>query len=144
MRFWTKTTKSARLGVCATLAAIALTAAACGSGGGSSGTGGSTGASGTPKQGGSLTVLEGSGFAGQWPAGLDPATNTNGAANQPYMDSIYGQMFELGSGGKIIPDMATGCTITNGGKTYTLTLRQGVKFTDGTPFNAGGRLEHPA
>ncbi|MGE5135349.1 MAG: ABC transporter substrate-binding protein [Gemmatimonadota bacterium] len=136
MRFWTKTTKSARLGVCATLAAIALTAAACGSGGGSSSTGGSTGASGTPKQGGSLTVLEGSGFAGQWPAGLDPATNTNGAANQPYMDSIYGQMFELGSGGKIIPDMATGYTITNGGKTYTLTLRPGVKFTDGTPFNA--------
>jgi peptide/nickel transport system substrate-binding protein len=134
VRFWTKTTKSARLGVGATLVAVALAAAACGSsGGGGTASGGPTG---TIQHGGSLTVLEGSGFAGQWPAGLDPATNTNGAANQPYMDSIYGQMFELGPNGKIVPDLATGYVFTNGGKTVTISLRHGVTFTDGTAFNA--------
>ncbi|MDR0344057.1 MAG: ABC transporter substrate-binding protein [Nocardiopsaceae bacterium] len=132
---WTKKRQPARLGLAAAAVAVALVAAACGSGGGG-GTGGSGSVTGTPKHGGALTVLEGSGFAGQWPAGLDPATNTNGAANQPYMDSIYGQMFELGSKGKIIPDLATGYKFSNGGKTVTISLRHGVNFTDGTPFNA--------
>jgi peptide/nickel transport system substrate-binding protein len=95
VRFLHKTRKSARLGVSATLLVAALAAAACGSGGSSSGTSGGTSAA--PHQGGSLTVLEGSGFSGAWPAGLDPATNTNGAADQSYMDSIFGQLFELGS-----------------------------------------------
>lgn len=133
---WTKKRQPARLGLAAVAVAVMLVAAACGSGGGG-GTGGSGSVTGTPKHGGTLTVLEGSGFAGQWPAGLDPATNTNGAANQPYMDSIYGQMFELGSKGKIIPDLATGYKFSNGGKTVTISLRHGVNFTDGTPFNAG-------
>jgi peptide/nickel transport system substrate-binding protein len=88
-----------------------------------------------PKHGGSLTVLEGAGYAGNWP-GLDPATDTDGAANQSYMDAIYGELFELGAGGKTIGDLATGYTFANGGKTVTITLRQGVKFSDGTPVNA--------
>jgi len=132
VRFWNKTTTPARLGVCATLLALTLAAAACGSGG----TGASGGASATPHAGGSLTVLEDSGYEGAWPAGLDPATNTSGAADQSYMDSIYGQLFELGSHGKIIPDMATGYAFSNGGKTVTIHIRPGMKFTDGTPFNA--------
>jgi peptide/nickel transport system substrate-binding protein len=130
--FWNKTTTPARLGVSATLLALTLAAAACGSGG----TSASSGASATPHAGGSLTVLEDSGYEGAWPAGLDPATNTSGAADQSYMDSIYGQLFELGSHGKIIPDMATGYTFSNGGKTVTIHIRPGMKFTDGTPFNA--------
>jgi peptide/nickel transport system substrate-binding protein len=101
---------------------------------GSSGTSKSSTPSGT-HSGGSLTVLEGTGFVGSWP-GLDPATDTDGAANQSYMDSIFGELFELGSGGKIIPDLATGYTFVNGGKTVDITLRQGVTFSDGTPFNA--------
>jgi peptide/nickel transport system substrate-binding protein len=88
-----------------------------------------------PKHGGSLTVLEGAGFAGNWP-GLDPATDTDGAANQSYMDSIFGELFELTAGGKITGDLATGYSFTNGGKTVNITLRKGVKFSDGTPFNA--------
>ena len=133
MRFWNKTTKPGRLGVSATLLAAALAAAACGSGSSSTS---SAGTSAAPHQGGSLTVLEGSGFSGAWPAGLDPATNTNGAAAQSYMESTFGQLFELGSHGKIIPDMATGYSRSNGGKTVTINLRPGMKFTDGTPLNA--------
>jgi len=83
-----------------------------------------------------MTVLLNAGYEGAWPAGLDPATNTNGAANQSLMNSIYGQLFELGEGGKVIPDLATGLKLEDGGKTVKITLRQGVKFTDGTPFDA--------
>jgi peptide/nickel transport system substrate-binding protein len=88
-----------------------------------------------PHHGGSLTVLEGDSFAGAWP-GLDPATDTDGAANQSYMDAIFGQLYQLGQGGTWIPDLATSISPTNGGKTWVFTLRKGVTFTDGTPFNA--------
>jgi peptide/nickel transport system substrate-binding protein len=116
-------------------------AAACSSSG--SGSGGptplasNTTASVAPvKAGGSLTVLEGKGFSGDWPYGLDPATNTDGAADQDYMNAVYGQLFELGPNGKIIYDLATSGTISPDGKTVTIKLRQGVQFSDGTPFNA--------
>ena len=136
MRLWTRTTRSARLGVGAALVAVALAVAACGSGGGSTASGGSGGASGTPKAGGSLTVLEPAGYSGDWPAGLDPASNINGAADQSQMDAIFGQLFELGAKGKVINSLASGYSYSNGAKTWTITLRHGVTFTDGTPFNA--------
>ena len=93
-------------------------------------------ATGTPKAGGSLTVLELGGYAGAWPAGLDPATNINGAATQDQMNAIFGQLFQLGTGGQLIPDLATSATASNGGKTWTIDLRPGLKFSDGTPLNA--------
>ena len=114
--------------------ALGLVVAACGGSSSTSTT--QAQASGAPKAGGSLTVLEWTGFSGDWPAGLDPATNINGAADQSQMDAIYGELFELGPKGKIVPDLATGYSYSNGGKSITITLRQGVKFTDGTPFNA--------
>lgn len=88
------------------------------------------------RRGGSITVLAAAGYSGSWPAGLDPATNTNGAANQSYMTSIFGQLFELGPGGKIIPDLATSYKFSKDAKTVKIHLRKGVKFSDGTPFNA--------
>jgi peptide/nickel transport system substrate-binding protein len=114
---------------------LALLGAACSSGGSSSSSQ-APAASGSPRSGGTLTVLEWTGFSGDWPAGLDPATNINGAADQSQMDAIYGELFELGPKGQIIDDLATGYSFSNGGKTITISLRPGVKFTDGTPFNA--------
>jgi peptide/nickel transport system substrate-binding protein len=116
--------------ILATAAAVAL--AGCGSSSSSSAPASSSAA---PQEGGSLTVLEGASFAGAWP-GLDPATNTDGAANQSYMNSIFGELFELGTGGKLIDDLATGYSYANGDKTTVITLRKGVTFSDGTPFNA--------
>jgi peptide/nickel transport system substrate-binding protein len=89
-----------------------------------------------PKAGGSLTVLEGKGYTGDWPLGLDPATNTTGAADQDYYNAVFGQLFELGANGKQIFDLATGYKYSNGNKTVTVTLRPNVKFSDGTALTA--------
>jgi peptide/nickel transport system substrate-binding protein len=41
------------------------------------------------------------------------------------------------AGGKVVPGLAESMPkITNGGKTYTLTLRKGLKYSDGTPVKA--------
>jgi peptide/nickel transport system substrate-binding protein len=125
--------------VVAALAAFVIALAACG--GGDGGGGASTSANGAenappPKAGGEITVLEEAAFAGSWPAGLDPATNTNGAANQPFMDTIYGQLFKLVEGGEVVGELADSGTLSEDGKTFTVKLRQGVKFTDGSPFDA--------
>src|SRR6185312_16000822 len=120
-----------RAAIAACLFSIAAFVSACGGSSSSSST-----AAGTPKSGGSVTVLESAGFAGDWPAGLDPATNVNGAANQSQMNSIYGQLLQLTENGTLRPDLATAYKFSNGGKTVAITVRSGVKFTDGTPFNA--------
>lgn len=95
---------------------------------------GTTSSSGVRK-GGSLTVLESSGAGGEWP-GLDPATNTSDYADVPIMDAIYGGLFQFGTHGKIIPDLASGYKFTNGGMSLEIFLRKGTVFQDGTPFNA--------
>jgi peptide/nickel transport system substrate-binding protein len=118
--------------------ALVATAAACSSSPSSANKAGpsnSSIATSAPKAGGSITVLESSGYSGAWST-LDPAQNKEGAATQDFMVAIYGQLFSLGSGGAIVDDLATGYTFSADAKTVTITLRQGVKFTDGTPFNA--------
>ena len=115
------------------VSAMAATVAIAACGGDDSDTAAPTGKA---QQGGSLTVLAGVGYAGAWPAGLDPATNTNGAANQHYMSSIFGQLFELREGGKIYPSLARGYKYAPDSKSVEIFLRKGVKFTDGAPFDA--------
>ena len=135
---------SMRTACLAGAAALVLTAAAaCSSGGGSSAssspsvqTSNSSIKAPPAKAGGSLTVLEGKGFSGDWPLGFDPATNTTGSADQDYYNAVYGQLFELGDNGKLIYDLATGYQYSNGNKTVTIDLRPGVKFSDGTPLTA--------
>ncbi|GAB2997994.1 ABC transporter substrate-binding protein [Amycolatopsis acidiphila] len=119
------------------LAAVALVVAACGGGGQSGG----NGAAGPPQRGGSLTVLEAGGYAGAWPSGLDPATNTTGGANLSQMNAIFGGLFRLdadenGGNARVVPDLAAGYDLSPDGKTVKITLRDGVKFSDGTAFDA--------
>ena len=134
---------SMRTACLAGAAALVLTAAAaCSSGGGSASSSPSVQTSNSSikappaKAGGSLTVLEGKGFSGDWPLGFDPATNTTGSADQDYYNAVYGQLFELGDNGKLIYDLAAGYQYSNGNRTVTIDLRPGVKFSDGTPLTA--------
>jgi nickel transport system substrate-binding protein len=59
-----------------------------------------------------------------------------------YAGEIFAQnlLFEglthINQEGDIEPWLATNWTISEDGKTYTFTLRDGVSFSDGTPFNA--------
>ena len=80
-------------------------------------------------------MLELGGYAGAWPTGLDPATNVNGAADQDQMNSIFGQLFQIAEGGKLIPDLANSATPSAGGKTWTIALQPDLKFSDGTPLD---------
>ncbi|WP_366292512.1 nickel ABC transporter substrate-binding protein [Paenibacillus sp. AN1007] len=49
---------------------------------------------------------------------------------------IYEPLISYQKDGKLEPALAESWTISDDGKVYTFKLRQGVKFSDGTPFNA--------
>lgn len=87
-------------------------------------------------KGGSLTMLENSGYVGNWSDGLNPFAAPNDTAQATLMNAIYGELFQLGPHGRIIDDLATGHTLSKNSRLLTITLRHGVKFTDGTPFDA--------
>ena len=96
---------------------------------------------GEPQSGGELTVLMDAAFGGSWPSGLDPATNTTGGGNLTQMLAIYGGLFRLvadddGSNAEVVPHQAEGYTFEDEGKTVRIKIRSGIKFTDGTDFDA--------
>ncbi|HKT04187.1 MAG TPA: ABC transporter substrate-binding protein [Rugosimonospora sp.] len=95
----------------------------------------------TPQHGGQLIVLDDSSFSGSWPSGLDPATNTTGGGNLTQMSAVYGGLFRLvaaddGSNAKVEPYQADSYTFADGAKTVRIKIKPGIKFTDGTPFDA--------
>lgn len=127
----------------APLLAAVMVLAACGSSGdgGETAAGGSSAAAATPVSGGELTVLEDAAFAGSWPAGLDPATNTTGGSNIAINQAIFGGLFLLkadddGSNAEVTPNQAESYKISEDGLTFTVKLRDGIQFSDGTPLNA--------
>ncbi len=70
------------------------------------------------------------------PLGLDPAMvddNDSGKINCNMYESLL--RFEDDST-DVAPSLAESYTVSDDGLTYTFKLRQGVKFHDGTPFNA--------
>ncbi|NEK58565.1 ABC transporter substrate-binding protein [Geodermatophilus sabuli] len=121
--------------------ALALTACGGGDDGGDSGTGAAQTDAGEPQRGGEVTVLEDAAFAGSWPTGLDPATNTTGGANISMQQAIFGGLFLLradddGSNARIEPNQAESFEIAEDGLSFTVTLRDGIQFSDGTPMDA--------
>ncbi|WP_136709766.1 ABC transporter substrate-binding protein [Agromyces sp. H66] len=125
------------IGTLAVVSGLAMAATGCVSGGGD---GGSSGAAGDPTPGGELTVLLDSGFAGGWATGLDPATSNTTGANLAQNSAIFGGLFTLepdgDGGGEIVPNQAEAYSWSDDGLTLTITLRDGITFTDGTPLNA--------
>jgi peptide/nickel transport system substrate-binding protein len=88
----------------------------------------------TPKahEGGNLTIAE-DGL--QWYP-MDPPLAGNGELQANLFDAIYGELFERNDLGQVVPDLALSYSLTHGNELFTINLRHGVKFTDGTPFNA--------
>src|SRR5665213_871347 len=84
------------------------------------------------KRGGVVTDLI---DAGTW-NGLDPTTSLNTAQRTELFSAVFGQLFELGPKGTIVPGEATSYKFSNHGLTVDIYLRHNIKFSDGTAFNA--------
>ncbi|HET6738037.1 MAG TPA: ABC transporter substrate-binding protein [Kribbella sp.] len=114
-------------------AALALTA--CG-GGGTATKGESAGPGAKAAQGGTLQVLANAAFSH-----LDPARGFDGGVNNFYR-LIYRTLTTQGAapgadGTKIVPDLATDTgKPTDGGKTWTFTLKDGLFFETGAPITS--------
>jgi oligopeptide transport system substrate-binding protein len=106
------------------LAAAALLSAGCG------GSGGSGGSAGTPPAGTVLRVAQQA-----EPTSLDPATVEDGPTIEALMH-IFEGLVQWDKENKLIPALAESWDVSNGGKTYTFHLRQGVKFHNGRPLTA--------
>ncbi|MBV8623590.1 MAG: peptide ABC transporter substrate-binding protein [Herbaspirillum sp.] len=69
------------------------------------------------------------------PGKLDP-TQSSMLNERIVYQSIFDKLVDLDGEGKIIPMLAERWSVSDDQKTYTLFLRKGVKFQDGTPFDA--------
>jgi peptide/nickel transport system substrate-binding protein len=85
------------------------------------------------KRGGTLTMV---GVNLTWPT-LNPINPNQAIAVMPL---IYDSLFYQNPKGQVVPQLATGYTWAKGGSSITIALRKGVKFTDGTPFNASAAV----
>jgi peptide/nickel transport system substrate-binding protein len=124
----------------ATCALAAFALAACGGGGSSSGDSAATGPAAigsSGKEGGTLV-----GAYAAFPDYLDPALSHTGegwtAIYDTYIPLLTYAHANGAAGGKVIPGLAAGMPeVTDNGKTYTLKLRKGLKYSNGEPVRAG-------
>lgn len=126
-------------------AALALTA--CGSPESTTRTEGSGAASGDPIPGGTLMAIQ-----GREPLNLDPAALSNVWTHSALLgNALYGTLMVNDVESLDVEySMATDFSTVDGGTTFTLKLRPGLVFTDGTPLDASAvkynwdRLRDPA
>lgn len=114
-------------GAAAIIAVAALTAACSSSGGsGSSGSAGGSSASAT------LTAA-----TPQGPNSFDPCAN-GGGASIPFLDLLYSPLiYAVPSTNQLVPGIASSWGFSGPGNlTFTVHLRPGLKFQDGTPVTA--------
>ncbi len=72
-----------------------------------------------------------------WSSHVGPLNPHDYGANMMFAQNlVYEPLVNYGSEGKILPGLATAWKLSPDKKTYTFTLRQGVQFSDGTPFTA--------
>ncbi|MCC2033256.1 ABC transporter substrate-binding protein [Microbacterium allomyrinae] len=114
-------------------AAIAFSLVACAGGGTATPTQTTDGPAGEPVQGGALTAAQISA-----PLNLDPALLMNASQGNGMLgNALYGTlMISDETTGEIEYSIATDFSSTDGGTTFTLTLRDDVTFSDGTPYDA--------
>jgi ABC-type transport system substrate-binding protein len=87
-----------------------------------------------PSRGRTLTIAESADITN-----LDPAL-TGGDNSTAVKDLIYASLVDQTPTGEIRPDLAVSWKVN--GTVWTLALRRGVKFQDGTPFNAQAVKAH--
>ena len=68
-------------------------------------------------------------------AGFNPLTGW-GCGHQNYNPLIQSCLFKTDSNGTIVPDVATDYSISDDGKTWTVNLRNDIKFSDNSTLNA--------
>lgn len=119
-----------RIRTVAIFAALALLATACGTQSPSAGSSG--GSAGAPKEGGTLIVAIPSDISR-----TDPIIGS-GAETAYVEQNVEENLVRRapGSVSKIVPALAESWDISEDGLTYTFHLHEGVKFHDGTDFNA--------
>ncbi|HEY6839356.1 MAG TPA: ABC transporter substrate-binding protein [Geobacteraceae bacterium] len=103
-----------------------------------SGVGAGSFPSAVPKSGGTLTVAVDLEFRGFDP--LKVAYLQLG--DRSVMMAVEEKLFDMDAKGRLIPGLALAATPGEGGKSWTIKLRQGVSFHDGTPFNADAVVAH--
>ncbi len=70
------------------------------------------------------------------PSGMDPHINASSELGIP-LTSVYDTLvYQDPKTGEFVPGLAQKWEVSEDGKVYTFYLRRGVKFHDGTPFNA--------
>lgn len=84
----------------------------------------------TPQSGGNLSISTSSIVAY---TSLDPTQTVNYV---DLMNDVYDGLFIQGPHGTIRPSLATGYKFADNNKEVRVFIRKGVKFSDGTPFNA--------
>jgi peptide/nickel transport system substrate-binding protein len=85
----------------------------------------------TPQYGGTLKLI-----ADRAIANIGAPWKTNSPTDSCYSRFAVESLIGLSSKGQKIPQLASSWDANPANKTLTFTLRQGVKFHDGTPFNA--------
>lgn len=74
--------------------------------------------------------------AWQAPDTLDPATTGLAATSRIIVQVFDTLVYQLSGNTKVLPGLATSWEVSPDASTYTFKLRTGVKFHDGTPFDA--------
>ncbi|MFC5406324.1 nickel ABC transporter substrate-binding protein [Cohnella soli] len=72
-----------------------------------------------------------------WPKDIGPLNPHQYAPNEFFAQGMYYEpLIDYSEGGKLVPKLAESWDISEDGKVYTFHLRQNVKFTDGSTFDA--------
>ncbi|MBV8592701.1 MAG: hypothetical protein JOZ27_00205 [Caulobacteraceae bacterium] len=75
--------------------------------------------------------------------GFDPFTTRVGNRETTMAGSlIFSSFFTVDAKGRRVPELATGLDGSPDGTTWRLTLRQGLKFSDGSAYNAAAVVHH--
>jgi peptide/nickel transport system substrate-binding protein len=70
------------------------------------------------------------------PPHLDPTAGAAAAIDEVVYANVFEGLTRIGPKGEVLPALAASWTVSDDGKAYTFKLHTGVKFHDGTDFNA--------